>query len=65
MTDFAADDYAEIGRRLRELKEEAGIVEPCKTCDGGGWVMSSYQSAGAPNMKCCPDCRNPNGVPQP
>jgi hypothetical protein len=41
MSDFAADDFAEIGRRLRELKEEA---EPCKTC---------------------PDCRNPNGVPQP
>lgn len=34
MSDFAADDYAEIGRWLRELKEEAGAVEPCKTCDG-------------------------------
>jgi hypothetical protein len=65
MSDFAADDYAEIGRRLRELKEEAGAVEPCKTCDGGGWVHSGLHVAGAPLMEACPDCRNPNGVPQP
>lgn len=41
-----------------------GAVE-CEACEGGGWVLSSYQASGAPNMQLCTDCYNPLGIAHP
>lgn len=30
----------------------------CPDCEGGGWVMASYQPA-PPNFEECPTCGNP------
>lgn len=37
-----------------------GVVE-CEKCEGGGWVMSSYQGSHPPNFERCPGCLNPLG----
>lgn len=58
---YAADDYAEIGRRMRELAEQqtAEIVNKpaytCVVCGNSGWLRSSE----------CDVCGNPMGMPQP
>lgn len=41
-------------------------VDPyCHDCENGGWVMSSYQASGAPNLEECSKCYNPNGYQSP
>jgi len=37
----------------------------CPECEGGGWVFSSYQAAGAPNMQECQECFNYHELPCP
>lgn len=64
----AADDFSAIAARMRELKAEpastdTGVV--CPQCEGGGWVLASYQSAHPPNLEVCPECLNPEGLPCP
>lgn len=67
---YVADEYAAISARMRELKGEvvavagddiAGDDYWCPECEGGGWVMSAYQAAHAPNLEECPLCMNPLG----
>jgi hypothetical protein len=66
MTTKAADDFATIAARLRELESEKGSpIEFCKQCEDAGWVLSSYQGAGAPRFECCPACDNPQNLPSP
>ncbi len=46
----------------------AGGLRPhvvCPACEDGGWIMSSYQASGSPNMKKCDTCYNPLGLPCP
>ena len=70
---YAADEYAEIAARMRELKGEVVAVavedtaedDYCDACDNGGWVMSSYQAAHPPNLEECPRCCNPLNLPCP
>lgn len=62
----AADKFARIAERLREIKGRAASEpEVCPRCDGGGWVLSSNQAVAAPCFDECPECGNPHGRPAP
>ena len=67
MPDYVMDDYADIAKRMRELKSEDPDKkeDPCPVCDGSGWILSPYQAVGAPNFEECPCCFNPEGYPSP
>jgi hypothetical protein len=49
---------------LNNLAARPNSDELCATCEGGGWIMSSYQP-NPPNFEVCPDCCNPEGHPSP
>jgi hypothetical protein len=68
MAQKAADDFGAIAARLKEIEGErpapaADVV--CELCEGGGWVMASYQGATPPNFEICRVCFNPNNLPSP
>ena len=53
------------GRPLLDVAVDLIGTEECSTCEGGGWVYSSYQARGGPNFDECPDCYNPLGLRSP
>jgi hypothetical protein len=48
-----------IDRKFRRKPDQE--PEPgCLTCEGGGWIMSSWQAGPhPPYFDVCPDCGNP------
>lgn len=62
----AADDYAEIARRMREIKDEEQVEDEgyCSACEGGGWECYGL-GRGDPHFRVCTVCGNPNGHPSP
>jgi len=57
MTDFAADDFAEINRRLRELQENAGSRRWGLVYREGGvctWTVLFYDGGGNKLLAACP-----------
>jgi hypothetical protein len=71
MTTKIADDYAAIAAAMKAQAENADFVglgatgPVCLHCEDGGWVLSSYQAVGAPNVETCPKCGNPEDHPAP
>ena len=61
----ATDDFDFIQQRLAEIKGETVEPEVCPNCEGGGYELSSYQGAVAPNFQVCAKCGNPEGHPCP
>ncbi len=59
MTDWIANDYAEIAARLRRLEEEK--AGHCITCGLLGWVYDF----GSHRYFVCPMCKNPRGNVRP
>ncbi len=59
------DNTDAIGRRLQEIESKREPEAICSTCEGGGWVLSSYQSSKPPTFETCPECANPEGFPCP
>lgn len=51
-----ADDFKSISVSLKKMKNSDDV---CVQCEGAGWVLSLYQSVGAPNFMECPECENP------
>lgn len=66
MTQHAANDFASIAMRMRELRgEPIPTAEPtCRTCEGGGWECYGL-GIGDPHFRTCPACGNPEGHPSP
>lgn len=57
MTTRAADDFASIAARMREIR---GEPEPaCSTCDGCGWIAYATGHHD-PHFKECETCGNPD-----
>lgn len=79
MSDSSIFDFDAIKARMKEIREQqdaaaAGSIFvfdettediKCDSCMDTGWVISSYQSVGAPNFDECPDCENPHNLPCP
>lgn len=65
--EYAADDYAAIAAKMKELKEPPMVdliigTPVCGTCGGHGFVPYGYTTSGLPLMGTCPKCRNPHGL---
>jgi len=58
----AADDYAAIAARMREIADGREEVAECHECDGRGWVTYANPVANQPNFVQCPRCENPKGL---
>ena len=60
----AADDFATIAQRAREIAAETQNeiqAATCRRCAGIGWIY--YAAA---SIYCsCPSCGNPDNLPQP
>jgi len=56
-------------KQRRGCQRHAFIIperqEDCAECEGGGWVLASYQGSHAPNLETCPTCGNEEGFPCP
>jgi hypothetical protein len=62
MSDYAADDFEFIRRRLKEIEDETGTE--CPICNGSGWEVSD-DLFGIPATVECSVCGNPHGFPRP
>ena len=62
----AADDFDAIAKAVKAMHAGASPEDSlCLTCDGSGFVYSSYQAVGSPNFEECRDCGNPERMPSP
>lgn len=62
MSEFLANDFSDIGRRLREIHEE--IIPYCAACESGGWECYGI-GRNDPHFRVCQECGNPEGLPSP
>lgn len=57
----AADDFASIAAALREI---TGDVQ-CESCRDEGWIDQTLGGEWHSGWAECPDCGNPDRMPQP
>lgn len=58
-------DNNEVIGEERCARYGGDVDEYCADCENGGWIMSSYQASGAPNLEECGKCYNPRGYRSP
>lgn len=63
MPDFAADDFAEIARRSKEIAAEENAPR-CDKCNDRGWIQFGALDSNQPFL-ICPTCGNPRGMDRP